>query len=588
MKTLRVLLIIFLVACVPASFAVYNGVMNSKYETAEGLYKTRNYELAAASFDELGGFRDSARRAENARKNKTYDEAAALLGSATAENGGYDAAIAAFESIAGYRDSAEQAAAARKNKTYEGAAALLASATLENGGYDDAEYEFNSLAGFRDSGEQADAARKLKAYDTAELLSAEKEYQGALDAYAAAGGIRDAAEKIEELDTYLIPYREAELLFNAGDYEAASAAFKKLAGYNDSLNRSAEARNLKDYGDAEEALLSGKYIASIELFTALGDFRDSKSRIVQADEAFWKYTTGKGTADAYGEYLGVSNAAHAGEAKQEYSRLFALERQAEAASGFENALAAGTIRALNAYINEYGGSEYADADNEAAALLRIEELKTDKSLSSPIIKASNDATSEMINDFLRDYPGHTDEEKIKSLITGDFISFMESGAITLAITGDSINQTSVSLTNGAKRDLKVTIPIGTYFAPGSSGVQNMVVREPVTVNINAGSTVGVTVKTACMNIHRSIPESSDKFSARALTGSSKYTKLARVVELCYERNASYAVTQAAVWIVTDNPGDYSLLSTLIYSNGQSAISEEDLEKAKEIVKNLTR
>ncbi|MCL2059299.1 MAG: thioester domain-containing protein, partial [Oscillospiraceae bacterium] len=141
--------------------------------------------------------------------------------------------------------------------------------------------------------------------------------------------------------------------------------------------------------------------------------------------------------------------------------------------------------------------------------------------------------------------------------------------------------TSVTLTSKANRSLTVTIPIGTYFSPGSSSVQNMVVREPTTVTLGANSSTNVSVKTACMNIRRSIPNSNNTFSAQSLDGNAK---LKRVVALCNEKKASYAVTQAAVWIVTDNPGDNSLLNTLVYSDGRRAISSDDLAKAKEIVR----
>ena len=60
-----------------------------------------------------------------------------------------------------------------------------------------------------------------------------------------------------------------------------------------------------------------------------------------------------------------------------------------------------------------------------------------------------------------------------------------------------------------------------------------------------------------------------------------YTALSR---LPTSMPTKYAVVQAAVWIVTDNPGDYTLLNTLVYSGGNSAINSDDLAIAKEIIR----
>ena len=109
----------------------------------------------------------------------------------------------------------------------------------------------------------------------------------------------------------------------------------------------------------------------------------------------------------------------------------------------------------------------------------------------------------------------------------------------------------------------------------------MVVRKPKTVTLSANETISVSISTACMNIHMDIPTSKNSFTIYALEENSK---LARVMELLEESNASYAVTQAAVWIVTDNPSEYDLLNTLVYSNGAKAITADDLAKAKEIVR----
>ena len=163
-------------------------------------------------------------------------------------------------------------------------------------------------------------------------------------------------------------------------------------------------------------------------------------------------------------------------------------------------------------------------------------------------------------------------------IKGFLMPLIASGSVSAKITGNSIDYTTVELTNTASQEITVTIPIGTYFNSNSGSVQNMAVREPKTATLKPGENTTLSIKTACMNISRDIPDTGSGFSAMTISNS----KLERVLSLCYERDASYAVTQAAVWIVTDQPSDYTLLNTLTY-NGGSAISSDDLATAKEIV-----
>jgi predicted transcriptional regulator len=169
---------------------------------------------------------------------------------------------------------------------------------------------------------------------------------------------------------------------------------------------------------------------------------------------------------------------------------------------------------------------------------------------------------------------------VRALCEGDIFALVQSGAISVDVTGDSIKFTNVRLTNKTSRNINVTVPIGAYFAASSGSVQNMVVRIPETVTIQANSSASASIATACMNIHRSIPNSNNGFSVSILENS----KLARVMALLKQNNASYAITQAAVWIVTDNPSEYDLLNTLVYQNGGRAISSDDLAKAQEIVR----
>ena len=165
--------------------------------------------------------------------------------------------------------------------------------------------------------------------------------------------------------------------------------------------------------------------------------------------------------------------------------------------------------------------------------------------------------------------------------SGDLMSLLASGAVSVVVAGKSIDVTTVSLTNRTNRELVVIIPLGTYFVSSGTRVQNMLVREPKTVTLQAGASATALVNTACMNITRAIPGPTNDFTPMELGSTDK---LARVIALCYERNASYAVTQAAVWIVTDNPLESELLYSLVYGDGGYVIKSSDLAKAREIVR----
>lgn len=260
--------------------------------------------------------------------------------------------------------------------------------------------------------------------------------------------------------------------------------------------------------------------------------------------------------------------------------LTTLTEADKAKNALEAIIEKGNIRELNTFISQW--SNKSDTENFINhAKVRIEELKSDSRVSASILNNPNEATASMIEEFLRNYPGHKDEQQIRALSIGELMELTKAGTIAVSITGNSIDFTSVKLTNKAKRDITVTISLGIYFSPQSNSVQSMVVRTPKTVTLSAKDSLTVSVATACMNIYRDIPTSANSFSVSTLDVESK---LYRVVKLLDKKAVSYAVAQTAIWIVTDNPGDYELLNTLVYSDGEKLVSSGDLATAKEIVR----
>ena len=95
-------------------------------------------------------------------------------------------------------------------------------------------------------------------YSKAEKLLAAGDYDGAIAAFAALGGYKDSAEKLEQAET---EKEEARL--------AAEAAEE-------------EARNAQAYADAETMLENGEYDAAITAFSALGTYSDAADRLKDA------------------------------------------------------------------------------------------------------------------------------------------------------------------------------------------------------------------------------------------------------------------------------------------------------------------
>lgn len=575
-KVIKTIIIAILVGA-----AVLYLIATTRYHEADSLFASGKFDDAAAAYEALGEFKDSREKAEKSHNEKAYKAALALYNQAKNDSEKLGEAAAAFEAIKGYRDSVIMAANARNEKAYIEADNLLRQATIDNGKYEEAMEAFAALGKFSDAKSRTDEISKTMIYETALKLMDNEDYDGALSAFSKVKGYRDADMKADELTNFIIPYAFAEQLMAEGIYSKAAAEFEKLGDYRDAPKKKSEALRYELYEAAGKEFHKGNYIKAYNLYTELGAFLDSAQKRAETDEALWLLTLSLKSYQACKTYLSLPGTKYSKNAAEEYDRLYAIEQAEKIAAAYENALNEGTIIALAAFIDSLDGSVYTEQDYVSLANIRIDEIKSDGSLSSHILDNPNEATSKIIESFLKNYPGHKDEQKVRSLTEGDCITLMNSGAINLEIKGSRIESVNVTLKNNTKRTLTVAIPIGTYFAPGSSSVQNMVVREPETLTVSAGSSADVKIKTACMNIRRAIPGSDNSLSAKTLE---KNSKLARVVALCNERNAPYSVTQAAVWIVTDNPGDNALLNTLVYSNGGRAISADDLKEAKQIVK----
>jgi len=111
----------------------------------------------------------------------------------------------------------------------------------------------------------------------------------------------------------------------------------------------------------------------------------------------------------------------------------------------------------------------------------------------------------------------------------------------------------------------------------------MVTTGTTTQSVGAGGSVMVSCQAACADRVRDIPGSGDSFSVQR---SPHQQELASLTPVLDKAGASFAVRQAAVWIVTDN-ATYSELGILVrrpaYGGpGTRVIKENDAARAMKL------
>ena len=228
--------------------------------------------------------------------------------------------------------------------------------------------------------------------------------------------------------------------------------------------------------------------------------------------------------------------------------------------------------------------EYADSHPDSAffpeAARLIKQMQDDPSYSEKYFEGP---TLDLLDEFILNYPGHKDTAKAMELrndFIGDIYSLGIKEYLAAVGVGDSITRTRIIVENRTESKLIVSLPFGMYFAANSGYVQNMIIREEKTLVIEAGRKRSIYINTACMNIYRDIPDEDSYFGITVLAEDSPLIPLLRVLAA---NNASFAVAQAAVWQITDNPGKDIILDTLIYQDGTDAITEADYNEALRLI-----
>lgn len=225
------------------------------YAAAVALYEDEEYEQAAAAFEALGSYKDSASLLSKSKwyvKEERYDEGVALY-----KAGDYYAARDIFEDLGSFKES--------KKQLYNCDLAIL----------------------------------KLEYAQAAELAAAGK-YQQALDLYRGMNGYSDSKKKIAEMEAIIAQqqldvyeaqcYEEALALKEAGDLNAARDKFIQAGDHADATDQlylilEAQAPDLV-YARAEMEMGYGNYKEAYVRYNALGDHLDSAAK---AADAWQKY-----------------------------------------------------------------------------------------------------------------------------------------------------------------------------------------------------------------------------------------------------------------------------------------------------------
>ncbi|MCL2159916.1 MAG: hypothetical protein FWH48_10955, partial [Oscillospiraceae bacterium] len=191
------------------------------------------------------------------------------------------------------------------------------------------------------------------------------------------------------------------------------------------------------------------------------------------------------------------------------------------------------LLALIEFAERYPNSNYIHE-----ALTKIRQIQEDPEYSKACL---SEPDLESIDEFLTNFPGHMDADKILELrqdFVGDIFSLMQKELILAISVGDSISRSIVQIQNNTKSKLEITIPLGTYFAANGGNVQNMLAREQKVFALAAEQTGALYISTACMNIYKDIPGEKNYFTLETLEPDSPLLSLLNA--LC-ENESSYEV-----------------------------------------------
>ena len=236
---------------------------------------------------------------------------------------------------------------------------------------------------------------------------------------------------------------------------------------------------------------------------------------------------------------------------------------------WRQATADNTIRHYHDFEQRFPDSPHVEEIEARVAALRVDDAVWD-----PVRRS---ATTEAIEQFLADYPGHKNEADAIELREGvEFRTLLARRQIEMDFRGCGIQAVCGALRNLTELPLRVRVPAGSLFVSSDPKAQSMSVVESSAHFLRGRELIQVNLSAACADIARDIPYEKVSFSFLPQGGA---TALSSVRDALDSDEATWHVRQAMVWIVRDNAGSGAITRRL-----QGApIRKNDVTKALQLL-----
>ncbi len=248
-------------------------------------------------------------------------------------------------------------------------------------------------------------------------------------------------------------------------------------------------------------------------------------------------------------------------------------KEIEEENHWKEAQKANTIIAYGTYILKYPDGKYIAQTRSNIEKIHWHEAKREDTIDSykqyiakyPLGQYVKDAEYQI--DVLTDKNGR------------HILDLMAQNKIEVKTSGSEIDNLTVEIRPRQDREIKVLIPVGTFFVPALASTQNMVSTASTEVTLNDRQWQYISISVACANLPRDIPGKNDSFTIQR---SPHQAELAAIMPVLEEADAHFGVKQAAVWIVTDN-ANYDQLGILVSYFGGRVIDEDETAQAMQIL-----
>ena len=200
----------------------------------------------------------------------------------------------------------------------------------------DAEDKLISILGWKDSKEKLPALLE----EIADDAFVQGEYQTALKYYAALDQSKpEIQQKINQTNKQL-SYSLAEEAFASGDLSTALQRYSDAGDYSDAA---AQADRIRKYQAAEESFAAADYISARTAYAELGDYLDASAKLAQCSQTLYDEATallnGNKTAEAYDAFSRIADYADSARIVSQIDERYAAAAQLLADRKYDEAAA---------------------------------------------------------------------------------------------------------------------------------------------------------------------------------------------------------------------------------------------------------